>query len=72
MKYEFKVNEDKTECEIYLLRPYKYVGTVIKAPGGRSLTKRVAPNVRWLPINDALAAMGVISREEATKRALGY
>ena len=70
-RYKFIVSEDGESCAIFMYRPYKYVGTVIKAQGKRSRQK-FATGVNWLPINDALEEMGAITKEESILGKLGY
>ncbi len=71
-KYQFVVNNDRTECLIYTLRPAgKYIGKVIKAADGRSI-QEFAPDVCWLPVSRALAAIGEMSHEKAVLQELGY
>ena len=69
-KYAFEVNEDNTQCKIFLLRPYKYIGQVTKVIGGRA-TQKFAPGITWLPIADALEAMKDITKEESILMKLG-
>jgi len=61
-EYEFVVSEDKTSCKIYLASG-KYIGEVVAAPGGRSL-QNFAPDVMWLPVYEALGAMGAMTPEQ--------
>ena len=70
-KYEFIVADDGSYCEIFLLKPRKKLGKVFPAPGGRS-RQEFADDVMWLPIYDALEAMGDITKEESIHGKLGY
>ena len=69
-KYFYRVSKDKQACAIFLLSPYKYVGTVIRARGKRSI-QEFAPGVTWLPVHSAMEAMGAISKEESILGQLG-
>jgi len=69
MSYDFVVSDDGQRCEIFLLRPYKYVGAVIKAPDGHSWQEFARDNtVMWLPVNQALIALGVTTSDEHNKQ----
>ena len=67
MSYDFVVSDDGQRCEIFLLRPYKYVGAVVKAPDGHTM-QEFGRDVRWLPINQALNALGVPTSDEHSKQ----
>lgn len=75
-KYIYKLVDNGQACEIYLPSRKagatdKYLGKVIKAPGGRSI-QEFAYGVTWLPVSRALAELGIISQEEARLQELGF
>jgi len=72
--YNFKANPSNTECEIYKVSRFegedKYLGKIILEDGK---IREEKPNpANWLPVNQALAEMGLITRERANLADLGF
>jgi hypothetical protein len=73
--YRFELDETRTQCKVFKLSrkkggAEKYLGTVSVAPGGRTM-QNFAPDVCWLPVSRARAAMGLITQEQAILQELG-
>ena len=72
----FKVNDDKTICEVYRMSRAKNVPDIllgivtIKADG--EIEKEIVTDLGGFPLYDALVQLGIMTQIEADIKALGF